>query len=239
MWNGNAGTVGAFFLAISMLSIGGCDTGAAPPSQTPSAASEAPHDRPPTVRYQVDSGRNRVWILTQDGVFVHDVARTDRVAVTLPGWVTVGAPYGCPPDLALGPKGEALVTSNIMPTLWRIDPDTLAVSVHPLALDADTDKDVGFSALVYAPRQGAFLAASYHHGSLWRIGPLLDRAQKIALSAPVPQACGLAVRPRGAQPALRPMADLCVQTLHGGRSVTLTTDWRSAYVSAAPCADGP
>jgi hypothetical protein len=238
MWNGNAVPVGAFVLALSIVSIGGCDLGAAP-QQTPKALSDAPHSQPPNVRYQVDPARSRLWLLTHAGVFVYDVSRPERVAVSLPGWVTVGAPYSCLPDIALGPKGEALVTSNSVPTLWRIDPDTLAVSVHPLALDADTNKDVGFSGLAYSPQHGAFLAASYHHGSLWRIDPRLKRAQKIPLSAPIPQACGLAVRPRSAQQALGRLADLCVLTPHGGWSVIFAPSWRSAYVSAAPCTDLP
>ncbi|MGH8700184.1 MAG: hypothetical protein ACREVR_03265, partial [Burkholderiales bacterium] len=154
-------------------------------------------------------------------------------------WLLVDASYGCLPDLALGPQGEAVITSNILPTLWRIDPDTLAVSVHPLSLDADTDKDVGFSGLAYSPQHGAFLAASYHHGSLWRIDPLLERAQKIPLSAPIPEPCGLAVRPRSTQQALRQPADLCVRTPRGGWSVIFTPDWRFAYVSVAPCTDRP
>jgi hypothetical protein len=238
MRNGNSISVRAFALTLSIVSIGGCDMGAAPPPQTPSVTSEALRDRLPTVRVQVDAGRNRVWFLTQAGVFVHDASRPERVAIALPGWVTVGSADGCPPDMALGPKGEALITSNIVPTLWRIDPDSLAVSVHPLALDADTDKDVGFSGLVYSPQHSAFLAASYHHGSLWRIDSPLERAQKVPLSAPIPKACGLAVRSRGSHHGLRPLPDLCVQTPHGGWSVVFAAGWRSAYVSAAPCADG-
>jgi streptogramin lyase len=115
--------------------------------------------------------------------------------VRLPGWVWAGAPYGCLPDLALGPRGEAVVTSNVLPTLWRIDPDSLAVSVHALALDADDDKDVGFTGLVYSPQHGAFFAASHAHGSLWRIDPQLRTARKMPLSASNPQPCGLALRP--------------------------------------------
>ena len=113
------------------------------------------------------------------------------------------------------------------------------MTVHPLVLDADTDKDVGFSALAYSAQHGAFIAASYAHGSLWRIDSLLERAQKISLSAPVRDACGLAVRPRGSQSALSRPADLCVHTPRGGSSVILAPDWRSAQVSAAPCTNSP
>jgi hypothetical protein len=47
------------------------------------------------------------------------------------------------------------------------------------------------------------------------------------------------VRPRSSQPALSRPADLCVHTPRGGWSVILAPDWRSAQVSAAPCAEQP
>ena len=171
MWNrnANAGMAGTFFLAALMFSIAGWG-------------------QPPDVRYQVDAARNRVWTLNRDGVFLHDRGTPEKiVAVQLPGWQWAGSPYGCLPDLALGPRGEAVITSDVVPTLWRIDPDTLSVSVHPLALDADADRDVGFSSLVYSAEQGAYFAVSAMHRSLWRIDPLLRTARKIPLTAPVPK----------------------------------------------------
>jgi hypothetical protein len=236
MWNGNSVAVRAFALALSIVSIGGCDRDAAP-RQTARAVPDGQQFQQPNGRYQVDPERNRVWLLTREGAFVYDLSRPERIAVSLPDWLQVDPSYGCLPDLALGPRGEALITSNIQPTLWRIDPDSLAVSVHPLVLDADTDKDVGFSGLAYSPQHGAFVAASYIHGSLWRIDPQLRTARKIALSAPIPEACGLAVRPRTAVHTLNRLPDLCVRTPHGGWSVVFAGDWRSAYVSAAPCGD--
>ena len=232
MWNAKAGTVRALFLAASMVLIAGCESGAAPRQ----ASNDAPDLQLPGTRSQVDLARNRLWVLTPEGVFLFDVSRPRRAAVPLPGWVWAGAPYGCLPDLALGPRGEAVVTSNVLPTLWRIDPDSLAVSVHALALDADTEKDVGFSGLVYSPQHGAFFAASYAHGSLWRIDPKFSRAQKIPLTDPIPQACGLTLRPRSSLQTLKQMTDLCVGTPHGGWSVLFAPNGRSSYVSAVPCA---
>jgi hypothetical protein len=236
MWNGNAVAVRMFFLAASIVSIGGCDIGAAP-EQAAKVARDAQQLQLPNGRYQIDPERNRVWSLTREGVFVYDVSRPERVAVSLPGWVWAGAPYSCLPDLALGPKGEAVITSDILPTLWRIDPDTLAVTVHPLVLDSDTDKDVGFSGLVYSSEHGTYFAASYNHGSLWRIDPLFRGAQKVALSAPLPEACALAVRPRTLQQRTSRLAGLCVGTPQGGWTIDFAPDQRSAYVRAASCAD--
>ena len=151
MWNGYVVKFRTYSLAALIVTMGGCDSSAAPP-QAPMTAGETPEGQPPNARIQVDPARNRVWSLSRDGVFLHDRATPEKiVAVRLPGWHWAGAPYSCLPDLALGPKGEAVITSDVVPTLWRIDPETLAVSVHRLALDADTDKDVGFTGLVYAP----------------------------------------------------------------------------------------
>jgi len=236
MWNGNVLAVGGFLLANASVLLTGCDIGG---TNRNGAAYESPQFELPNARYRIDPERGRVWLLAREGLFVYDFSRPERVSVPLPGWLTVDAPYSCPSDLALGPKGEALIPSNTVPTLWRIDPESLAVTVHPLLLDADTGKDVGFSALAYSAQHGAFVAASYIHGSLWRIDPRLERAQKIPLSAPIRDACGIAVRPRSSQTALGRLADLCVHAPGGGWSVILSPDWRSGHVSAAPCAEQP
>jgi len=135
------------------------------------------------IRDQVDPARERIWRLGRDGVFVLDLA-TPAKLVRLEGWQWAAEAYACPPDLALGPDGEAVVTSNVLPVLWRVDPHTLVASAHALALDADEDKDVGFSALVYSPEHGAFFAVSAPHGSVWRIDAQLTRAQKVPFSLP-------------------------------------------------------
>lgn len=194
MRDGYLGKLRTFSFVGLMVVSGGCDTRAVPPP-VPLAASpvDAPRFEVPDARHQTDPARNRVWSLTHEGVFLQDRAAPEKIVkLHIPGWHWAGAPYGCLPDLALGPRGEAVVTSDVLPTLWRIDPETLAVSVHPLALDADTDKDVGFTSLTYSSRHGAYFAASGIHGSLWKIDPQLGRAQKIALAGPVSKTCALA-----------------------------------------------
>jgi hypothetical protein len=185
MMNPKAATASALFLAASMVLIAGCDVGAVPRQ----ARSEAPELQPRGARTLVDAARNRVWTLTPEGVVLFEAARQERIAVPLPGWVWAGAPYGCLPDLALGPRGEVLVTSDIVPTLWRIDPRSLAVSVHALALDADGGRDVGFTGLAFSPRHGAYFASSEAHGSRWRIDLTPGTARKLTHAAPAGLAC--------------------------------------------------
>ena len=164
----------------------------------------------------------QTWVLNADGVYLQQ-ARKARVEIKLPEWQWAHEPYACPPALAIGPRGEALVTSNVQPVLWKIDPKTLAVTVHSLELDADTDKDVGFSGLVYSARDGAYFAVSELHGTLWRIDPLLRRAQKIALSAPVRGACSVSMQPQERTSRFRRLTV-------DGMTVNLAPDQRSAYV---------
>jgi hypothetical protein len=220
-------------VAASLMVLAGCDARVAsdPSPRAPSAASE------PNIRSQVDAANGRIWWLTREGVFVHDAKTPQKRFVPIPGWVSVDPAYACLAALALGPKGEALVTSNILPTVWKIDPETLAVSEHALVLDADQDKEVGFSGLVYSAQHAAFFAVSeFGSGSLWRIDADLTRGEKVALSAPVTKACGVAV---GAPKKAERLSRLCVRGQQGDWTVQLAADQRSASVHAAPCTDLP
>ncbi len=169
----------------------------------------------------------RTWVLDAGEIYLEQAGKPRR-AITLPEWHWAGEAYACAPVVATGPRGEAVVTSNVLPVLWKIDPDTLAVTVHRLELDADNDKDVGFSGIVYSDRDGAYFAVSELQGSLWRIDPLLRRAQKVALSEPVRGACSVSMR---RQEPLRRFSTLCLD----GRYVNLAPDQRSAYVQATGC----
>ena len=165
MWNANLGRLS--LMVVLIVPAAGCDSRAA------SASADEP------TRYRVDAVRHRVWLLSREGVLVDDAAAPGRITVSLPEWQQLLPPWGCPPDLALSPGGAAVITSNVLPTLWRIDPETLAVSVHPLELDTDRDKDVGFSRLVYSSRDAAFFAVGAFDGSVWRIDAGLASARKI------------------------------------------------------------
>lgn len=146
---------------------------------------------PNILRSQKDAAREREWLLTPKGVVLFDrKARPTPTLVPLPDWVWATEAYMCPPDLALGPKGEALVTSNVVPILWRVDPVSLTVTKHSLTVDAHVAKDVGFTGLTYAPALGVYFAVS-EFGALWRIDPLLRRAQAVALEPAIPRVCDL------------------------------------------------
>jgi len=152
---------------LAAAALAGCES-----SVQPSAAT--------MIGYQVDGERNRSVWLTRDGVQIHSVP-AQAVRVGLPGWIYAGEPY-CPPALALGPNGEVVVTSNVIPTLWRIDAETLAVTTHPLVLDSDQDKDVGFAAVVYAPEQRAYIAYSETTRSTWQVDASLRGASRLAVN---------------------------------------------------------
>ena len=218
-------------LLAAFVALAGCDSADAP-RQAPGVAAAVNET---SARYQVDAAHGRIWWLAREGVFVHDARTPQKRLVPIPGWLWADVAYACLPALALGPKGEALVTSNVVPTVWKIDPETLAVSEHALTLDADQDKDVGFSGLAYSSEHAAFFAVS-EFGSLWRIDPDLTRGEKVALSAPMTKACGIAVRaPQKAQRLSR----LCVRGQQGDWTLQLAPDDRSASVRSAPCTDRP
>lgn len=150
--------------ALALAGLAGCDT-------------QAEHGNGAMVRYQVDPTQDRSWWVTRDGVLLNSAAHP-KTLIDLPGWLWAQEPL-CPPDVALGPDGEAVVTSNVVPTLWRIEPRTLAVTVHDVQLDADKGKDVGFVAIVYSPDHGAFFAYSESPPAVWKIDSQLGQATKM------------------------------------------------------------
>jgi hypothetical protein len=164
-------------------------------------------------------------MLTPRGVTLFEGVAPQRARVIeLPGWVWAAEAYACPPDLALGPKGEAVVSSNVAPWVWRIDPVTLTVTRHDLVLDAHADKDVGFTALAFSAERQVFFGLS-GFGALWRIDPLLRRAQKVALSEPLYGACAVST------------TRSCVYGPGGSWRVSVAPDQRSAHVQAGSCPD--
>ena len=216
-------------VAASLIALAGCDARVAS-DQSPRASAAGE----PNIRSQVDAANGRIWWLTREGVFVHDARTPQKRFVPIPGWVSVDPAYACQAALALGPKGEALVTSNVLPTVWKIDPETLAVSEYALILDADQDKDMGFSGLVYSSEHAAYFGVS-ELGSLWRIDADLRRGEKVALSAPMAKPCGVAVAP----PKAERLSRLCVRGPQGDWTVQLAADQRSASVRGAACTDLP
>jgi hypothetical protein len=150
--------------ALLLTGLSGCDSQAEPSASL-------------MIRYQVDAATGRSWWLVRDGVVLHSAAEPKK-AVALPGWLWTHEPF-CPPDMALGPSGEAVVTTNVTNTLWRIDAQTLAVTVHALELDTDRGNDVGFVALAYVPEQAAYFAYSEGPPAIWRIDRQLSRATKL------------------------------------------------------------
>ena len=174
----------------------------------------------------------RGWFLTPTGVGVLDGRTGKRIAeVPLPDRQWAGEPYSCDPAIAVGPGGKVVVTSDVVPTLWRIDPVSLAVTTHRPVLDAEADRDAGFTGLVYSRADAAYFGVTYY-GSLWRIDPLLRRAQKIALDAPVAGACHITLR----SPAARRPSTLCILGSEGMLAVELSPDQRSGYVRLTlPC----
>ena len=224
-------------LLVALLALAACDVEAPLPEARP--AGTLVEAEPPSMRQKVDPARNRTWLLTEAGLFVHDAATSSKTEVVLPGWQWMRPQFACLPDVALGPRGEALVTSNVEATLWKIDPDSLTVSVHPLALDSDLDKDVGFTALMYSEEHREFFAASGLQGSLWRIDPLFRRAQKIPLSGPIANVCELGLRPNVSGRKTYRLAGLCAFAAQGASVIDLAPDRRSAYVRAASWSDCP
>lgn len=196
---------------------------------TATALADAPEHATP-LRTVYDAPRQRLWTLRHDAVYLHDAAtQALKGRYELPEWIYAYEQYACVPELVLDAHGAAVVTSNVLPVLWRVDPARPQATRHEVVFDDAGGRAIGFSGLVYAPDQGVFFAASSSHGLLWRIDPLLRRAQSVPLSAPIRGGCGLSLK----RTKTRRIVVLCTDR----RTIQLAPDQRSGYVAERSCTD--
>jgi hypothetical protein len=147
---------------------------------------------PPAVDLQVvrvDAARNRLWVLDPTGLTLYDNLNGRRLRhIVLPELFLAGAEHICPPDVAFDAAGTVFVSSDVLPVLWRVDPQRFEVTRIELSLDADADKDVGFTGLSFAG-DGIAIAAGATFASLWRIDLHAARASKVASYPGSSRAC--------------------------------------------------
>lgn len=146
----------------------------------------------PQAQFEVvrtDAARNRLWVLDPRGLTLYDNTNGRRLRqVVLPELFLAGAEHTCRPDVAFDAAGTVFVSSDVLPVLWRVDPQGFEVTRIEFALESDADKDVGFTALAFAG-DGTLLAAGTTFASLWRLDLRSARASKIASYASAIEAC--------------------------------------------------
>jgi hypothetical protein len=138
---------------------------------------------PPAVNLQVvraDAERNRLWVLEPESLTLYDNLNGRRLRrLALPDPFFAGDEHACPPDVAFDASGTVFVSSNVLPVLWRVDPQRFEVTRIELALGTDADKDIGFTGLSFAG-DGVLIAAGSTFSSLWRIDLRSATANKVA-----------------------------------------------------------
>jgi dihydrodipicolinate synthase/N-acetylneuraminate lyase len=160
-------------LITSSLLISGCD-GSVRREGRPQAELEV---------VRVDLAHNRRWVLRKDELTVYDHMNGRRLRhIVLPDWVVAGPNDACAPDMVLDASGAVFVSSNVLPVLWRIDAQRFQVIRIALQLDADTDKEIGFTGLSLGA-DGTLTAAGATFPSLWHIDLGSARASRIAAAA--------------------------------------------------------
>lgn len=202
------------------------------------ARAETPRwkDTLPALRIQVDAQRHRLWVLNFDAVYLYDIPKRRLIKrIELPNWTVANEIAVCAPDLALTPAGAALVTSNVVPTIWVVDPRNLTAREHILQLDADHDKDVGFTGLAFGRSVRDLIGVSSLHGSAWKIDIAAGTAYKVRLSEPIRGSCGVVILDRGTANARDATPVLCIAGAKNERRVELTSDMRAGLTSATSC----
>ena len=148
-----------------------------------------------TLRVATDTAGGRLWALGLDEVRVYDTITKKLIRqIALPNWSVNGAV--CGPGLALDRSGSAFISSNVQPTLLRIDADSFALKVHEISLEGKEQWEIGFGAIAFNA-DGALYAITSSANSLWKIDVARASASMIDRYYPPPKTCAL-----GAQLAL-------------------------------------
>ncbi len=143
------------------------------------ASAEPGVDRNRALVVRRDGERARTWVLGVDGVrLLEDAGARPSPNFRLRGWIHVASPGVCAPDLLVDADGTAIVSSNITPDLWRVDPDLGTVTALKVALEPDREREIGFTALRFAGRDSLH-AESTTDRSHWRIDLRSGRAELI------------------------------------------------------------
>jgi len=141
-----------------------------------------------------DIARGRNYVLEGGTVRAYSNAARIVRRIDLPDAVFAHLPYACPPAMIVDRSGGVIISSNVLPVLWRIEPERFTVQRYELQLDLDNDLDVGFSGLAPAHDDGIVFAHAGALGSLWRIELSSGKATKINLPLPFGCRCSTATK---------------------------------------------
>lgn len=142
------------------------------------------------IRLRTDSARNRLWVLDEDSVYVYALPSAALVSrIELPRFVSSRA--ACLPDLALDAFGNGFVSDNERPALYRIDADSMALSMIPVRVSAEHTSHEGLSALAPTRWPGVMLAGSAASGRLWLIDLPTGSANPVEMAGDLKGICGL------------------------------------------------
>ena len=135
----------------------------------PECASAAPAAAAAVIAVKRDDARARTWILGSDALYLYQPGAAPALRrFDLENWRYVSGAFACPPSMAIGPDGGVVVSSNIEPTLWRVDALGAPAVEIPLRLLDRANEDIGFTELEVSP-PGIVWARGSADRSRWRI----------------------------------------------------------------------
>jgi hypothetical protein len=189
-----------WFVIALALTAAGCNEGVAQrvaPEAGPPVKESAPQRYKPdarnVLRSKTDTARGRVWVLGLDGqVRVYDDrSKKPLRQIALPDWLVVRTQ--CMPDLIFDRAGFVLVSSNVMPWIWRINADTFELKVHPIRMPGREGLDFGFATLALGAKGNLYgLAPSAQ--SLWSVDLGNANARQVQSYDPPLEQCTLTTR---------------------------------------------
>ncbi|MCW3045788.1 MAG: superoxide dismutase copper/zinc binding protein [Solirubrobacterales bacterium] len=157
----------------------------------------------------------------------------------------VGARPSCVNDIAFGRDGDAYVTDSFVPTLFRVDAETLDLSpwVDLAEQGIPWGEGLNLNGIVLAADGRHLVACQTNLGRLWRIGLATARVEEIALEGgPIVHCDGLVLRGTTLMAAINARGVIAVVALaedaSSGRLVGELTSEAFAFPTALAVSGG-
>lgn len=142
------------------------------------------------LRMRMDNANQRLWILDYDAVYIY-AADTATLLTRIPLPILVSDRRHCLPDMVLDAKGDAYISENRVPKIYRV-----AASGSVSALDGILEQRMespGFSAMALSPDGRFLLAGRSAGGDLWRIELSTGQHRLIDTAPPMDGVCALQI----------------------------------------------
>lgn len=146
------------------------------------------------IRLAVDDARGRLWVLDHGAVYIYDLNNKELIKRVI-FLATKTSQASCLPDMALDRQGNAFISDNTRPFIYRIGSGSLEIAQWLADERLSPFPDSGISAMAIGQDGKSLFAVNGFSGEFWRLDLETRSMHRLAIPANALRgACGLVIR---------------------------------------------